>query len=32
MTHREMELGVLGIVEKLVKDLVHLWRWDFDNK
>jgi hypothetical protein len=24
------ELGVLGIVRKLVKDAVHMWRQDFE--
>jgi hypothetical protein len=29
-THTESELGVLGIAEKLAKDVVHLWRRNFE--
>jgi hypothetical protein len=30
-THIESELGMLGIAEKLVKDIVHLWKRNFEN-
>jgi hypothetical protein len=26
----ESQLGVLGIARKLVKDVVQLWRWNFE--
>jgi hypothetical protein len=31
-THTESELGVLGIAEKLAKDVVHLWRRNFEKR
>jgi hypothetical protein len=30
LTHTESELGVLGIAGKLAKDVVHLWRQNFE--
>ena len=30
LTHTKPELGVLGIAKKLVKDVVHLWRQNFE--
>jgi hypothetical protein len=29
-SHTKLALGVLGVARKLVKDVVHLWRWDFE--
>jgi hypothetical protein len=26
----EIELGMFGIAEKLVKGVVHLWRWNYE--
>jgi hypothetical protein len=31
-THMELELGRLGIVGKLVKDAIKLWRVNFEKK
>jgi hypothetical protein len=31
LTHIKLELGVLGIIGKLVNDVVHLWRQNFGN-
>jgi hypothetical protein len=31
-THMELELSILGIARKLMKDVVHLWRWNFEKK
>jgi hypothetical protein len=28
----ESELSILGIAEKLVKDVIHLWKWNFGKK
>jgi hypothetical protein len=30
LTHTKSELGVLGIAKKLVKNVVHLWRQNFE--
>jgi hypothetical protein len=27
-----LELGLLGVAKKLVKDIIHLWRQDFERK
>jgi hypothetical protein len=29
-THKESELGVLGVAKKLVKDVLHLCSWNFE--
>jgi hypothetical protein len=29
--HMESKLGMLGVAEKLVKDVVPLWRWKSEN-
>jgi hypothetical protein len=29
-TQTELKLGLLGIGGKLVKDTIHLWRWNFE--
>jgi hypothetical protein len=31
-THKELEVDVLGVAKKLVKDIVQLWWWNFKNK
>jgi hypothetical protein len=29
LNHTELELGVLGIVRKLVKNVIQLWWWNY---
>jgi hypothetical protein len=29
--HTELELGMLGVAKKLVKDVVYSWKWSFEN-
>jgi hypothetical protein len=31
-THKESELGVLGVARKIMKHVVHLWRRNFEKK
>jgi hypothetical protein len=28
--HTKLELGMLDVVGKLVIDIIHLWRWNFE--